>query len=278
MTKDPDESEYFKTSSIRFLISLIDKREFDKIKHGFKNEDLLVQTLERIKNKLANRIYSIDVLKRKSKTIGDLFEQIYRDLEIEKKNNLDFIKELENGSENNGTIEIDFSGESVIKDDRFKIPKNLENSPFFNLNKVNNNADKIQKVKNIIEDEKDVYSIRKIFFCYNSKIVENRKKMLNDILDIYNCKNLTIKLVEEKLSNKEKGKMFYQHDCTEDLGNKIINICEEEYKKAHIVNKYIGYCTRLLASIEKFSDYKKEFLNFKLNGEIVPYDCELKIN
>ena len=99
--------------------------------------------------------------------------------------------------------------------------------------------------------------------------------MVKEIVEIYDCPNLSIKLIEEKLSNKEKDEWFYQHDCTDDLGKKIINICEEEYKKTNIVNKYINYCTKFINSIKQFESYKNEFLNFKLNGEKILYDCEL---
>ena len=275
MTKDPEETKSFAKTSKRFLTSLIDNRDFEKVTHDFKNEDLLVQTLEKIKNKLENRIFSVDVLKKNSKTISQLFNQISQDLNVEKKNNEDFIRELEKDSKSKGSIEVDFSGDSIINDTRFNIPKTLENSPFFNLNKVNNNADKFKRAKNIIEEAKDVSSIRKIFFCYNSKIVDNRKKMVKEIVEIYDCPNLSIKLIEEKLSNKEKDEWFYQHDCTDDLGKKIINICEEEYKKTNIVNKYINYCTKFINSIKQFESYKNELLNFKLNGEKILYDCEL---
>ena len=68
----------------------------------------------------------------------------------------------------------------------------------------------------MIKDTQDVSSIRKLFFCY--KIIDNRKKLLNQILSIYECKNLTIDLLDGQLSIKEKDELFYQHDCTEALG------------------------------------------------------------
>ena len=94
------------------------------------------------------------------------------------------------------------------------------------MKKFSNNSHRNEeRAKKVIKEAQDVSSIRKLFFCYNSKIRDNRKKILNEILSIFECKYLTIDLLESRLSNKEKDEWFYQHVCTEDLGNKIIAIC-----------------------------------------------------
>ena len=67
MTKDPEESSYYKDTSLRYLNRIIKTKKFDKLKTDL-NEDQLIYCLERIKNKLEDRIFSVDVSKRESKT------------------------------------------------------------------------------------------------------------------------------------------------------------------------------------------------------------------
>lgn len=59
--------------------------------------------------------------------------------------------------------------------------------------------------------------------------------MLKEILSLYDFKNLNIELIENRLSKEEKDEWFYHHNCTEQLGNRTINICEEEQKKLPIL-------------------------------------------
>ena len=188
---------------------------------------MLIEILNRIKNKLQDRIFSVDVSKRESQTINFLLNQVYEDLKIEKENNEKFIIELKNKKEQGSNFQIDFSGSQIINDkNNFEFPEAVKNSPFFNLKKFSNNSHRNEeRAKKVIKEAQDVSSIRKLFFCYNSKIRDNRKKILNEILSIFECKYLTIDLLESRLSNKEKDEWFYQHVCTEDLGNKIIAIC-----------------------------------------------------
>ena len=82
--------------------------------------------------------------------------------------------------------------------------------------------------------------------------------------------------MEGQLSNKEKDEWYYQHDCTEALGDKIISICQEEYQKRNIVDNYIEYCQGFIRSIDAFGQYIDEFINFEINKQKIPYDCELK--
>ena len=277
MTKDPDEGRNFATVSLRFLNRIIKNKELKKINSNLPEGELLT-LLEKIKTKLKDRIFSVDVSKRESKTIKLLLNQIYEDLKIEKENNEKFINSLTNKKEKGSNFQIDFSGSQIIdNEENFKITPELEKSPLFNLKKFENDEMRKRKAQQVIKEAKDVSSIRKLFFCYNSKIKENRKVMLKKILDIYQCKNLTIDLLEGKLSEKEKDEWFYQHECTDELGNKIINICQEEYKRMNVIDRYIGYCLGFNKSIDLIGDYVKEFINFNLNGIKIPYDCELKV-
>ena len=272
MTKDPDEGENFGKVSLRFLNRIIKKQDFKKINSDLP-VDQLKDILEKIKNKLDGRIFSVDVSKRESISIKSLLNQIYDDLKIEKSNNEKFIKEIRNKKEKGSNFTIDFSGSKITNDkENFEIPPELKKSPFFNLNKFKNDDIRKRKARQVINEAKDVSSIRKLFFCYNSKIRDNRKKMLKKIIDIYECKNLNINLIEGQLSPKEKDEWFYQHDCTDELGNTIISICEEEFKKSNIIDNYIGYCIHFNESIDKFGQYVNEFITFNLNGEKIPYD------
>ena len=101
--------------------------------------------------------------------------------------------------------------------------------------------------------------------------------MLKEILSIYDCKNLSIELIEGKLSNEEKNEWFYQHDCTEKLGNKIIDICEEVCKKISDIDRFIDICLGFNRAVDEFGQYIIEFTNFNLHGVKIPYDCELKV-
>lgn len=277
MTKDVEESKHFSKTSIRFLNNIINNEDFSRINTTLKGEELKDMLLK-IKTNLSERIFSVDVSKKESKTIEPLLNQINKDLKIDKKNNENFINDLIIKRKKKSNIMIDFSGSAILDDKRnFQIPDELKNSPFFNLKKFDNDTIRQNQAKQIIQEAKDVSSIRKIFFCYNSKMKENRNKMLEQILSLYQCKNLTIDLIEGKLSDKEKDEWFYQPDCTEELGNKIISICQEEYKKSNIADRYIDYGINFNKSIDEFGKYVEEFLNFKLNGQKIPYDCELNV-
>ena len=265
MTKDPEETKSFAKTSKRFLTTLIIKRDFDKVKHDFKDTDLLVQALEKIKSNLENRIFSIDSFKKKSKTIDLLFNQIFKDLQEQKNIMKINIKECFQLLKNNTKFSFNISNNEKASSDflnnQFKGSKIF----FFNLVKIFD--DKRRKAEKLIEEAKDISSIRKIFFSYSNKLIENRKKMIEEILQVYDCANLKIDHIEEKLSPKEETGIIY----TDELGHKIIEICEEENEKWVIIDRYLGYCK----SIDEFGKYKDEFLNFSLFGEKIPYDCNL---
>ena len=46
MTKDPEETKSFAKTSKRFLTSLINNRDFEKVVHDFKNEDLIFSIIK----------------------------------------------------------------------------------------------------------------------------------------------------------------------------------------------------------------------------------------
>ena len=129
MTKDHEENRHFAITSFRFLNNIIINKDFQRIKTDLE-EEKLIEYLERIKNKLKLRTFSIDTSKRVSKTIDSLLKTVYDDLLIEKENNEKFISyKLE---KKNSNIKFNFSSSS-IKDENivFKLPSYiLEQSAF----------------------------------------------------------------------------------------------------------------------------------------------------
>ena len=127
----------------------------------------------------------------------------------EKTETENFLQFLINERNNDSNVQLDFSGSKIISgNQKFDFPSALVNSPFFSIQKFNNDENRRKKAERIIKEAKDVSSIRKLFLCYNSKIKENRKKMLKQMLSIYECKKLTIVLVEGGLTDKEKKDWF----------------------------------------------------------------------
>ena len=106
---------------------------------------------------------------------------------------------------------------------------------------------------------------------------QNRIKMLKEMLSLYKCKNLSIDILEKIISDKEKNELFWSPDWTKELGKNIINICEEEFKKSFTADIYLDCCMNFIKSIDLFGKYIDEFINFKLNGQRIPYDCDFLI-
>lgn len=84
MTKDPYERKNICKASLRFLNGIIKSREFKYIKTDINDEKKLLSLLEKIKDKLKDRIFSVDCSKIESKTIGNLLNKIYDDLKEDK--------------------------------------------------------------------------------------------------------------------------------------------------------------------------------------------------
>ena len=143
----------------------------------------LKKLLEKISEKLQEWIFFVDVLKRELTTFGKQLNQIYNDLNVEKEN-IEFIKDIQRKKDKGSNYKIDFSGSEVIDKDTFVIPPKLGNSPFFNLKKFKNYNNRKDRAKRVIKDAQDVSSNRKIFFCYNSKIKDNRKIVKANIVNL----------------------------------------------------------------------------------------------
>ena len=272
MTKDPEESSYYKDTSLRYLNRIIKTKKFDKLKTDL-NEDQLIYCLERIKNKLEDRIFSVDVSKRESKTIDSLLNRVYEDLKIKKLYIEKLVKEY--NEKRIIYIKLDYSEFSFIENGLSDIPFYIKN--IFPIGKIDFDSIDVTRKNEalkVIEETKNVSGIKQLFFFFNkNNAEEKRKNMIQRILSIYDCKRLTIELIENKLLSKEKSEWFSKDEYTEDLGHKIINICEDEKK----IEKYIINCGPFIGVIDEFGKYVNEFLNFRLNGQRIPYDCELNI-
>ena len=151
MTKLPDEGKNFSKDSLRFL-------------NGIISEEKLTSMLEKIKQKLTGRIFSVDVSRKESKSIQLLMNQIYNDLKEEKQNNEKFINELRNKKEEGSVFSIDFSGEQIIMNNsNYKIPDEIRKSPFFNIKKFGNDNSRRERANEIIKEAQNASSIRKLF-------------------------------------------------------------------------------------------------------------------
>ena len=244
------------------LNRIIKKQDYGKIKTDIDDKNKLISVLEKIKDKLKDRIFSVDCSKMESKTIGNLLNKIYDDLKADKMIFDDFIKNYKiYMNKDIKYLENVFQNSLLIKTFNSLLKKVLR--------------EKREQAYIIINEANDVSSLRKLFFSYNSKMEQNRIKMLKEISLLYKCKNLNIDILENIYSDKEKNEFFCNPNWTEELGKNIINICEEEYKKLFIIDKYLDYCINFTKSIDLFGKYIDEFLNFKLNGKRIPYDCEL---
>lgn len=93
MTKDVEEGKHFSKTSIRFLNNIINNENFLRINTTLRGEELKNMLLK-IKTNLSERIFSVDVSKKESKTIEPLLNQIYKDLKNDKKSNENFINDL----------------------------------------------------------------------------------------------------------------------------------------------------------------------------------------
>ena len=259
MTKEPEESNKF-YKQLQKIFKHFNDYDFEYIKNDFKDNYSLINAIEKIYYKLAYISFSIDVTKKQSAQMKNLFNKIIKDL----KESTIIIEEISKQLKELLNIKLYNSGLGLEINHNFKnIP--LQHQNYFHSNIFELIENKRKEAIKKINKANEISSIRKIFFVYGSKLEENRKKMISEILKIYDCPNLKIELIE-----KGRGPLD-DTQCTEELGKRTISICEEEYLKWFILEEQLEYCK----SINEFEIYKVKFLNFNLNGENIPYDIEL---
>ena len=275
MTKEPNEDDSFSTSTKRFLKKLIKDIRKNKKPYEFSisNNEILIKNLEEISTQLEKRTFSIDLLKGSSESIKKLLLKINNDLLKDKEIHTNFIRKSREMSSKSFELKINISGETEIGTNLFEdITKQLT-TPFFYLKTVKALNKKSDALK-VIKEAKEINKRRKLFFCYNSKVEEKRKEMFGKIKTIYSCVGLDSSLIENRFSEEERKSWFYNEKYTEKLGQKLIDIYEEEYKKKSEIDKIIIACREYNDSIDEFIKYKDQFLNMKVNDTHI-YDIDL---
>lgn len=275
MTKEPNEDDSFSTSTKRFLKKLIKDIRKNKKPYEFSisNNEILIKNLEEISTQLEKRTFSIDLLKGSSESIKKLLLKINNDLLKDKEIHTNFIRKSREMSSKSFELKINISGETEIGTNLFEdITKQLT-TPFFYLKTVKALNKKSDALK-VIKEAKDISKWRRLFFCYNTKVEVKRKEMFEKIKTIYSCVGLDSSLIENRFSEEERKSWFYNEKYTEKLGQKLIDIYEEEYKKKSEIDKIIIACREYNDSIDEFIKYKDQFLNMKVNDTHI-YDIDL---
>ena len=276
MTKEPIEDDSFAASTQRFFKKLIkDIRRGKKIPQlsNIEDNNILINNLEEIMRKLETRTFSMDLLKGSSESIKKLFLKMNDDLLADKQIHTDFISKSKEMRSRSFGLRINISGETESGTNLFKdIIKDLT-TPFFYLKALKALNKKSEALK-AIKEAKDVSSLRKWFFCYNSKVEEKRRELFEKIKKIYSCIDLNASLIENRFSEEERKSWFYNEKNTEKLGLKLIDIYEEEYKKINEIDKIIIACREFNDSIDEFYKYKDQFINMKVNDTYI-YDIDL---
>ena len=276
MTKEPNENDSFFTSSKRFFKKLIKDIRSNKKPYQFSrnfHNDILIKYLEEICEKLETRTFSIDLLKGSSVSIKNILTKIKNDLLRDKKIHTDFINKAKEMSSKFFELKINISGETENGTNLFEdITKELT-TPFFYLKTLKVLNKKSDALK-VIKEAKEISKWRKLFFCYNSKVEEKRKEMFEKIKTIYSCVDLNSRLIENRFSEEERKSWFYNEKYTEKLGQKLIDIYEEEYKKKSEIDKIVIACREYNDSIDEFTKYMNQFLNMKVNDTHI-YDIDL---
>ena len=90
--------------------------------------------------------------------------------------------------------------------------------------------------------------------------------MIEKLKIIYYCIDLKISINDNK--------WFYQTESIKELGEKLINIFDEEYKNFEL-KKFINDCIDYNYSIDEFSKYTEQVINMKINDKFIAYDVDL---
>ena len=275
MTKEPNEDDSFSVSTQRFFKYLIKNINRDKKVYQFTDnpdKNNLIKNLEEIMHKLETRTFSLDLLKGSSISIKKLLLKINNDLLADKQIHTDFIAKSKKMQSKPLGLKINISGETEkgtnLSEDLIKELK----TPFFYL-KSKKLLNKRPDALKVIREAKDISSFRKWFFCYNSKVEEKRKEMFEKIKTIYSCVDIDASLIENRFSEEERTSWFYKEKYTQKLGEKLIDIYEEEYKKLSEIDKIINACREFNDSIDDFSKFKDQFINMKINDTPI-YDID----
>ena len=217
-------------------------------------------------NKLKDRIFSANILSRKTNEKINLLLQIKKDLFEIYNIHKNFITKIENFAKEKEECKIGISGE-VIKQNKEDFTKILDDSPFFYKHSID---DIKRKEAEKLLNDCDV-SIFWLFF-YNKKVKNYRKEILNKVKNIYSDVNIDAKIDENVFSNEESW--FYKTKNTKEFITQLINLFAEKYKQLESNKKYFTSCKEYNKSIEQFGKYVEEYSNVKLNNKPVNFDID----
>lgn len=286
MTKEPNENDFFKTQALNFIKQLKRDVERDKktdrtasfYKNNVETKQNLLDNLRELEVQLKERTFSLDVLMGKNKSIENLLKIIKNDLNEDIKIHSNFIQKAKEIENTNFKLKINSSGEE--ENDSFRgedIKKELI-TPFFYMKDIKQISKKDEALR-IIEEYKTVSGLKKLFFCYNSSVERNREEIFKRIKNLYSQVTPEVKIESElnldSYCKDEKDSWFYQEKYTEKLGEKLIEIYEDEYKKYSDITKIMFKCEEYNRSILSFFDYIQDVLNMKLNETPITYDVDL---
>ena len=240
--------------------------ETKKLFKDYQDKNNLMKILEDMNNKLQERIFSANILSRKSNEKVNLLNKIKEDLLVIYNIHKNFIKKIENFTKEKEECKIGISGD-VIKKSEEDFTKILDDSPFFYKYSID---DIKRKEAEELLNDCDVSILWLVF--YNKKVKNYRKEILNKIKNIYSDVNIDAKIDENIFSNEESW--FYKTKNTKEFITQLINLFAEKYKQLELSKKYYTICKEYNTSIQLFGKYVEEYSNVKLNNKPVNFDID----
>ena len=141
----------------------MDNNDFKYIENDFKDNYSLINAIEKIYYKLAYISFSIDVTKKQSAQMKNLFNKIIKDL----KESTIIIEEISKQLKEQLNIKLYNSGLGLEINHNFKnIP--LQHQNYFHSNIFELIENKRKEAIKKINEANEISSIRKIFFVYGS--------------------------------------------------------------------------------------------------------------
>ena len=252
-------------SSIKESIKNKDN-ETEKIFKDFQNKKELIEIIEKINERLEDKIFSANILAEKSEGRIRLLDQINKDLlkvYIIHQNFINFIEEFELKPEK---FTISISGD-IIKQNEKDYIKMLDDSPFFFKYSID---DIKRKEAEKLLDDCDV-SLAWLFF-YNTRVENLRFSILKKIKNIYSDVKIDAEIDKSIFSDKESW--FYKTENTKQFIKQLIDFFASRYKDLELSRKYYSSCKEYNKSILEFGKYVEEFKNVNLEKETVRYDID----
>jgi len=269
--KEEGKDEMLKGKANRLLINtkeLIKNKdnETEKLFKDFKNKKELIKIIEKINDRLKDKIFSANILAEKSQGRIRLLEQINTDLLKIYNIHENFINTIEEFELKPEKFTISISGK-ILKQNEKNYIKMLDESPFFFKYSID---DIKRKEAEKLMDDCDV-SIAWLMF-YNTRVENLRISILNKIKNIYSDVKIDAEIDKSIFSDKESW--FYKTENTKQFIKQLIDFFASRYKDLELSRKYYSSCKEYNKSIIEFGKYVEEFKNVNLNEEKVRYDID----